>query len=51
METDTEGEFSYKTNKISELMISLVMLFYWDQLHYKLLRNKMKRENIYPGLS
>ena len=28
METDTEGEFSYKTNKISELMISLVMLFY-----------------------
>ena len=30
METDIEGEFSYKTNKISELIMSLVMMFYSD---------------------
>ena len=30
METDIDGEFSYKRNKFLELIIFLVMMFYSD---------------------
>ena len=30
METDIEREFSYKSNKVFELIIFLVMMFYSD---------------------
>ena len=49
METDIEGEFSYKQNKVLELIILLVMMFYSHELLYKLLRNNISRENIYGG--
>ena len=49
LDTDIVGEFSYKQNKVLELIILLVMMFYSNELHYKLIRNNIKRENICGG--
>ena len=42
IETNIDGEFSYKINNVLELIMLLVMMFYSDYLHFELLRNKIK---------
>ena len=46
IEIDIEGEFSYTRNKVLELIMSVVMMFYFDYLYFNLLRNEKKCKNI-----